>query len=230
MEQERKSFEVIPIRHLRQNVGGAYNMAGEPDLLRIGPEMVHSFIQFGTSDDCRTVVGIGLGQSGGLNIPPDEGNRTFFMAPGVSCAGPGAVFVGQEHTGIVKTGAEEPLYQRIGGKKSAITPQAMEKSDNCEGDQTGMPQIVIGWVADSKTGKFSPEYISSVNIDACDQGDIDLGADNSGKGEHLLHRIVLSVAIEYVCPALYWLHEYILSVQRRHRKAVEINGATKQRI
>jgi len=116
MEQERKSFEVIPIRHLRQNVGGAYNMAGEPDLLRIGPETVHSFIQFGTSDDCRTVVGIGLGQSGGLNIPPDEGNRTFFMAPGVSCAGPGAVFVGQEHTGIVKTGAEEPLYQRIGGK------------------------------------------------------------------------------------------------------------------
>jgi hypothetical protein len=87
-----------------------------------------------------------------------------------------------------------------------------------------MPQIVICEVAGPKTGKFPPEYIGSVGIDAYDQGDIDLGVDNTGKREHLLHRIVLPVALQYVRPALYLIHVLILSGQRRHRKCVGRDG------
>ena len=51
----------------------------------------------------------------------------------------------------------------------------MKKPGRCEGDQKGMPQIVIRRVAGPKTGKIPPEYIGSVSLDACDQGDVDPG-------------------------------------------------------
>lgn len=98
------------------------------------------------------------------------------MVLGVVCSRVPSISILQQHSRIMKIGAEETLGNEVAGKKMLFVIQAMEEASRGKHNAIGMPEIVIFGGADSEPWILAGKNGRHITVHSLNESGVNLRA------------------------------------------------------